>query len=302
MRKEVKVLYVVGWGRSGSTVLTSILGQIEGWYAVGEARKFPEFLKFNKICGCSLPFRECPAWGHILQDAFGSIEQIDYDRLNWKNQRIHNRHFNLYSRDRIDNILKEEMSAYTDMLEKLYRAIANFTGARVIIDCSKSPAHGYFLDAVPTIDLKIVHLVRDPRAVGYSFARRLKEGMKRIGILESTHTWIRLNKIARDVWSQDAARYVLLRYEDFLDSPRQSIKRIVEMVGETDADLPFETDREVRLAPTHHVGGNVVRFNTGRVSLTPDMEWQRELPLGEKITITALTAPWLGSYGYSICC
>ena len=80
------------------------------------------------------------------------------------------------------------------------------------------------------------------------------------------------------------------------------LAQIYAMVGETDADLPFETDREVRLAPTHHVGGNVVRFNTGIVSLTPDIEWQRELPLGEKITITALTAPWLGSYGYSICC
>ena len=37
--KKVKVLFIAGNGRSGSTILDVILGQLEGFFAVGELRR-----------------------------------------------------------------------------------------------------------------------------------------------------------------------------------------------------------------------------------------------------------------------
>lgn len=36
MTAEVKVLYIAGWGRSGSTILDNVLGQVEGFFSGGE--------------------------------------------------------------------------------------------------------------------------------------------------------------------------------------------------------------------------------------------------------------------------
>lgn len=39
---SVKVLYVIGWGRSGSTILDNVLGQLDGCFSTGELHYFWE--------------------------------------------------------------------------------------------------------------------------------------------------------------------------------------------------------------------------------------------------------------------
>ena len=38
VESKSKVLYIAGWGRSGTTILGNILGQVEGMFSVGEIR------------------------------------------------------------------------------------------------------------------------------------------------------------------------------------------------------------------------------------------------------------------------
>jgi len=35
-----KVLYIAGWGRSGSTILDNVLGQLDGCFSTGELNYF----------------------------------------------------------------------------------------------------------------------------------------------------------------------------------------------------------------------------------------------------------------------
>jgi len=64
---KIKVLYITGWGRSGSTILDNIMGQIDGFFSVGELRYiWDRNLIENRLCGCGVPLEECPIWSQIL--------------------------------------------------------------------------------------------------------------------------------------------------------------------------------------------------------------------------------------------
>jgi hypothetical protein len=64
---DVKVLFLAGKGRSGGTLLASLLGQLPGFFNVGELNRLWDWgLVNNHHCGCGLPFQECPTWNAIF--------------------------------------------------------------------------------------------------------------------------------------------------------------------------------------------------------------------------------------------
>ena len=74
---KIKVLYIAGFERSGSTILNKVLGQIDGFVAWGELRDIWQHgIIENRRCTCGAWFKECPAWNKILDEAFGSIDQV----------------------------------------------------------------------------------------------------------------------------------------------------------------------------------------------------------------------------------
>jgi hypothetical protein len=58
------VLFIIGMGRSGSTVLEMLLGNIPGYFSVGETRFFWEYVQHeHDLCGCGQQFHACEYWG-----------------------------------------------------------------------------------------------------------------------------------------------------------------------------------------------------------------------------------------------
>jgi len=78
MANAMKVLYIGGSGRSGTTIIGNILGSARGFVHVGELRYiFDRGLIQNRLCGCSAPFRRCSVWNEVLLQAFGSANGVD---------------------------------------------------------------------------------------------------------------------------------------------------------------------------------------------------------------------------------
>ena len=72
MPEQVRVLYVGGTGRSGSTVVANALGGLDDAVSVGEVRFLWERgIVQNRLCSCGEPFATCPFWNEVLQVAFG---------------------------------------------------------------------------------------------------------------------------------------------------------------------------------------------------------------------------------------
>jgi hypothetical protein len=307
LEEKIKVLYVAGFGRSGSTILDNLLNQVEGFLSAGElCYMWDHDLPKNGLCGCGRPLEECEVWGKILGKE--GVVGIDAGEMSRREGRgVRTRHLPLaltaWGRLRLDSRLGE----YANNLEKFYQAIHRTTGARVIVDSSKSPMYGRVLGTIPSIDLRVVHLVRDPRAAAYSWLRKKIQPdrgeagyMDRHTPVKSSLMWTVWNAAAGAIWRGEPNRYLALRYEDLVADPRAALGSILALVGEGDPRLPFVNGREVDLGVNHTVAGNPNRFKIGKTTLRLDDEWRRRMRLRDRAVVTLLTLPGLLRHGYPI--
>ena len=304
----MKVLYIVGMGRSGSTILANSLGEIDGFFSTGEmCYMWRNNLLENRLCGCGEPFRECPVWSRVLQRAFGGADEVDpREMMAELSAGARTRHLPMMLTDSGRRRLAGRMRRLLNNTGWLYRALQAETGSRVIVDSSKEPAYGRALGMAPGIDLYVLHLVRDSRATAYSWAKKKaqpdsaeREVMVQFSPFKNSWMWDTWNGAAEALWGRDPSRYLRLRYEDFVADPRASFERILELLGE-DAELPLVSDSEVKLGVSHTVSGNPNRFQTGSVALKPDTEWMREMSEEDRKRVTLLTYPMLRRYGYPV--
>lgn len=300
----MKVLYIAGWGRSGSTILDNILGEVDGFFTGGELHQiWDRGLLQNRPCGCGAPFRECELWTRILREAFGDPGALDVHRIVAEGQTaLRTRHLpTLAARGPVAG------RAYLDATARLYEGIAHVTGAEVIVDSSKLPSYGYVLGSLPDVELSVVHLVRDPRATSWSWLRRKPmpdaSGVRPMTRHHPAHNavmWNVTNSAVRLLRRDRRDRVLLVRYEDFVQEPRRWSERVLELVGEGGRALPFVDDSAVQLSSNHTVSGNPSRFATGLVQLKPDDEWRTGMHRRDKVLVTALTTPLLSRYGYPV--
>ena len=62
------VLYLLGKGRSGSTLLSMALGELDGFFAAGELRFFwRRGLVEDRRCACGEHLSACPVWGAVAE-------------------------------------------------------------------------------------------------------------------------------------------------------------------------------------------------------------------------------------------
>jgi hypothetical protein len=177
LTEQATVLYIGGHGRSGSTILAQTLGQIPGFVYVGELwHVWYRGIRDNERCGCGQLFGSCKFWRAVGEEAFGGWENVDVAKMvefrPHVDRRRYTPHYALAAktnvRSRKVNTLLEECGPN---LERLYRAIQAVSGAGVIVDSSKRFSYAVLLNLLPFADLRVVQLVRDSRAVAYSWGR-----------------------------------------------------------------------------------------------------------------------------------
>lgn len=310
MGERTRVLYIAGAGRSGSTLLDNILGQVDGYFAVGELRYlWQRGIVENRLCGCSRRFADCPVWTAVLDAAFGDHDGVDSEIMIGHQRRgSRARHLPLLLATRHrPHLLTSRLGGYPDALARLYPAIAEVTASRVIVDSSKLPTYGYLLETIGSLDLYVVHLVRDPRATAYSWTRRKVQPdrgsfgyMESQSPLKSSLLWDLWNVTVEAIWRRFPDRYLRLRYEELVQHPEESVRRVLALLGDEDQELPFADDRTVTLGANHSVAGNPDRLKEGAVTLRADAEWVQRMPARSRALVSAATAPLLLRYGYSL--
>jgi len=308
---RVQVRYIGGFGRSGSTMLDLMLGQAPGVFSAGEVREiWQSGLAENRLCGCEQPFRDCSFWQAVGEAGFGGWDRIplpDILRLRYSLDRPWS--FPAQPLSGVVRSLQSRIQAYTGTLERLYRAIAEVSGASVIVDSSNLPSHAFLLRKMPAIDLRVIHLVRDSRAVAWSWQKRvekLRSGgpsgyLPQYGPAGSSLRWMYYNGLTQSL-RRLGVPYHLVRYEDLVRNPYQVTAGLLSHAGLSGqaAQPSYIEGHRVRLKPNHTVEGNPMRFVTGDLELRADQAWQNRLLARDRRTVTALTLPLLRAYGYPV--
>lgn len=304
MGEKVKVLYIAGAGRSGSTIIERILDQIHGITSVGEiCFIWDRGLLENNFCSCTKPFNQCEHWEAVLQEAFGNKENIDPKQL----QAYYDVGARYHQLPRMmlpgaKEGVRKKNKAYLDVLGKLYTSLQEVTQAEIIVDSSKFPTYGYLLDLIPDVELYVLQIVRDSRAVAYSWQRKKEYQpdiqMIRFNPIISSMLWNVYNFSSEYFWGRKAGKFFRVRYEDFINNPQNSLSLILSWLKIEGEELPFIDENEVWLESSHCVAGNPSRFAVGEVKLVYDSEWFEKMGLLNKVLVSILTFPLLIRYGY----
>ena len=163
----VRILYIGGTGRTGSTLLANILGQYDTFFSVGELAFLWRFgLMDHGRCDCGLELRKCPTWLAIFDQAFGGIHNIDASEMVRLRKQFNSHHLPLMVTRGIRNRLLERTKDLPLNLSRLYSGIRSATGRPIIVDSSKEPHYSYILRTQPSLEVYFLHLVRDPAGSG----------------------------------------------------------------------------------------------------------------------------------------
>ena len=198
-------------------------------------------------------------------------------------------------------------SEYADALGRQYRAIAESSGGRVVVDSSKMASDALLADTIPGINLKVIHLIRDPRGVTWSWRKQMRQpgpqgrAMQRQHPIATAARWDAYNAFAELLLAPRLGdRFRRLRYEDLLADPKGQLSDLARWIGVDATELPV-SGRPPQLSverPTHPVWGNPVRTSSGTITLREDEEWRDRLPSLDRVMATVATLPFLLRYRY----
>lgn len=293
-----QLIYVGGYGRSGTTLLDAMLGNHPEILGVGQlANLFRDACnRANCVCGVALP--ECPLWGRVLDRVFRECPWLDCSKAAALTARVES--LKKWGGDR---------DAYIRLWQATFEAIIAASGKSVIVDSSKISAAVWYRLPLLTrglgIPVKIVHLVRDPRAVMWSVSRgpaiATQAGGKRAEYAAMARTsllWTIANAYMERLRRRNPAQRVLrVRYEDYVCRPDDSMKELGCFLDVSLQGLLDRVHRGDAFSAGHAVAGNV-RRNIGPMTVKFDDEWQREMPrLGR--TMALIAWPLMRKYAYT---
>ncbi len=307
---KVKILYIGGYSRSGSTLLLRLLDKQPGFVAVGELfdvweRSYSQ----NQLCGCGSGFHDCEFWAQVTVEAFGckpgDLPAEQFNRLRYQVQgyrQIPALWLNwLRSAD-----YQRKLHDYTTILNRLYMAVRRISSADVIVDSSKVPQYAWMLAETEEIELHMVHLIRDSRGAAFSWQRRRirpeitaeRTYMDKHSMIRSAAEWNAFNYLVQSRRSSYAS-YTVIKYEDLVTDPHSELRKVMSALG-GDPAISMEIGKSLVLESCHTASGNPARFKVGEIGMSLDVEWEHAMRNSHRLLVTAFTAPGLFRYRYPL--
>lgn len=304
----VRVLYILGCGRSGSTILDTILGNHPDVESVGEASNVArDAWRGHGYCACGELGSQCAFWKDVekrWKERVGQVDVADYVKII---QEVENGHSGprglLRHPPRREN---SRLLEYGRLTGEMLGAIRDASGKKWIVDSSKGAARALALAMIPGVQLRLVHLVRDCRGVAWSRKKQLQRDDK-AGVYKddpggkvwrTAMVWnvgnMRASWVCRQLTERDSIR---IRYEDLVSHPEGEIRRIGQLTGLNLGEIARKVACGAPLSVGHTVSGNRLRMS-GSVRLRPDVEWVDKLSASDRFVCWAVSG-WLSRrYGY----
>lgn len=303
---RLRVLYIAGAGRSGSTILERVLGNSPHSFSVGELRYYWEYIgSTDHLCGCGESLGGCRFWQGVVRA--GGLADDVVTRLAHVARTL----------DRTRNVpflaagfplARQFPQEFLDRTRRLYQAIRDIAPGKILVDSSKTPSHLHLLLRIPMIEVRVIHLVRDPRAYVYSESWRRKRAprangrartMRALPLEAAVGAWVVENTFSAS-WGRKAEAYSVLQYERFAADPGPSLDRVLHDLGLPELGIRLASGSPQDLMPTHSVSGNPSRFDKSPVVISEDREWRKAMPGVTRALLGAALWPWLWSYGYAL--
>lgn len=310
-----KLVYIASTGYSGSTLLECILGSNDSCVNLGEIYKIHTW----KQCACGLDRPECDFWrqvaielgepirpdGCLLGEYYGHGRR---KRGAFGTPTLHDlfiasggpRTLPLF------RSLAPEVRHFHEHANKagrLFAAAAKVANASVVVDASKDPVYLKHFHAAMPEKIRVIHLVRDARAVTWSFLKNFeRDGAAYVSeedqapvISDICSYWLQRNRnIKMAISNVPASQKCLLRYEDLCTNPEASAAKLSDLL-----DVPIKIPERIEPWTQHRIASNP-RLSDQRSAMSIKLTegWRKKLSPEEFSEIESLTGKAAVAYGY----
>ena len=286
-QRPVRYVCMPGSPFTGSTLLGSILNEHPQCASIGAATGLISRTDLATYrCSCGRLFRECEFWHDVGSRTSHLGHPVDVFKTGFWNTHLRlssNRVLNalLVRSLRSDglNDLRDAVVRRTRRSKaavervgwrtwSLARAVLGRTGKTVFVDTARDHQRPKFLQGHPTLDVRVIHLIRDPRGNSASI-------MKHTGVDAATaaRQWTHYNvEAARVRRYLPPSRWLTLHYEELCADPAGTLDRIAGFLEVERAGIdPSAADPTKR-----HIIGNAMRMRA-LSEIREDRSWESRL-------------------------
>ena len=244
---NVKYVYILGSGHSGSTLLELLISNHPKIFALGEIVNIAKVFERNSICSCGKPVLSCSVWSRVLS-GFSPEEILDLD-FGFDLKKIQS---NLFC----SNFL----AVYLRLLENLQSIVQ----CRIFTDSSKFLEPLFLLQQIAGLDLRIIYNTRHAGGVVNSY---LKKGSR---FFKTSLGWAAQNKKAQIYLKNSGLPWIHVEYEKMVKNPELEIEKIFEFL-----DYDFDSKLVHNFKNVRHlVAGNRIRMKHQELSIKSPVPWE----------------------------
>lgn len=252
----MRLIYIVGMGRSGSTLLDLLLDTHSNVRSLGGVRRLAHALPRHCACGASAK-SACDFWKRLeveVRHRLGiGLAELD-----------------VHARD--DAIFRAHNTA-------LFEAAAHAAGVDCVVDSSKSVARLKRLLDTTDLDVRPVHIVRDPRGYAYSQHKRKHEHV--------LPAFSYVGRSLRACWVLHGRPHTVVEYAHLARDAEGCLRQLMPRL-----DLRFEPGQMRWAEAEHHnVGGGAMLNRADGNAIRFDESWRDAQPSATQKVIQAISWP-----------
>jgi hypothetical protein len=302
-RSDATIVYLIGHGFSGSTLLTMLLNAHPGIATVGELgiSGYRPSDRRDFRCSCQALIGDCAFWRRVSTEMArcGHTFDIAGTGLLFR-----------YSNDLADRLLaahtrgpmlevarsaalalcpaaRRNRDAFLSRYDAFVQVVTAIKGCAVFLDASKRPERALHLRRLNGYRIKIVEVVRDGRAVANSCVKNLG-----VPAEHGARSWMHdCQATARTRRYFRPGDWLTVRYEDLCADVPGTLARVFDFIGVAAHDVSGFRDCE------HHIIGNRMRLERGS-EIRLDESWRSQLPSDTLARVSRVVARLNAAYGY----
>lgn len=271
----------MGAGRSGTTLLATLLGNSKEITTLGEMHQFLDYVLNQEPCSCGQALQHCEFWAPVV-DRLKSNHNLDaLIKANKHNKKVE-------SHGHILSSLFASNAVYQEFQKEVFTQVKAVHKTKLVLDSAKYISRAIQLSRTPGLDVKIIYMVRDVRGVVFSFGKQVQTTKPAISAI---FYYLLINKFGLLTQLVLGKNKVLrLRYESLVSQPKETLDTLQ---GFLNTDLQQVHDKLANNKPfamPHLVAGNRLKTNK-QIILKPDFAWKDSQSRLKQILYYLLTLP-----------
>lgn len=255
-------LYLLAYGRSGSTLMDWLLDSHPNILGLGEIGRLPDCLgpggRPPRFCACGTPLQECGFWAPVLE-AGGEGRGMAMPWEDWNRLLLAHT-----ARNKPTATVLLDSSGHLPRLRRLM---------------TSGLAQEY--------DVRVLYMSRDARGVVYSaHVRGYNKGEFKPSLPRaSAGWWLRNTQALGYIRKLPRDRSLHVTYEDLCDDADGLLRRIQSFVGVSPLGLAEDWRSQVH----HTFAGNVSLRESKTADIRADMKWTRAMAPWEQCVVEMVT-------------